>query len=370
MFANIFYMKEFMNSGFTVKQLPPADQFDDIRIWKSLNLASRSLAELKGESKTIPNIDILINTLSLQESKESSEIENIVTTQDDLFKSQLEDNSKNIQAKEVKRYALALIHGFNLIQQHKLFTTNHIIDIQAILEPNKPGFRKLGGTTLKNLSGETVYTPPQNNQEIIELMSNLDKYINIPELHNIDPLIKMAIIHHQFESIHPFYDGNGRTGRIINILYLVYMQLLDIPVLYLSRYINQNKSTYYKLLQKVRLESNWSEWIIWILDGVYITSQQTITLIREINVMMEKFKNKIQQEAQSIYSKELLECLFKYPYTKIKFIETDLGLHRQTVSKYLDNLVELKLLTPHKMGKSNYYVNLELFKLLSNAHNI
>lgn len=359
-----------MNAILSVKPLPPANNFDDIQIWKSLNLASRSLAELKGESKTIPNIDILINTLSLQESKESSEIENIVTTQDDLFKSQVEENTKNIAAKEVKQYAAALLHGFNLIKQHGLLTSNNIIDIQNILEPNKSGFRKLPGTALKNSLGETVYTPPQNHQEIVDLMSNLDKYINIPELHDVDPLIKMAIIHHQFESIHPFYDGNGRTGRIINILYLVYMKLLDIPVLYLSRYINQNKADYYRLLQEVRTTDSWNLWIIWILNGIHETSQQTITLIREINLMMAEFQYKIQLEAGNIYSKELLESIFKHPYTKIKFIENDLGVHRQTASKYLDTLVELELLTPHKIGKSNYYVNHELFELLSNANHI
>lgn len=357
-----------MNAILSVKPLPPANNFDDIQIWKSLNLASRSLAELKGESKTIPNIDILINTLSLQESKESSEIENIVTTQDDLFKSQVEENTKNIAAKEVKQYAAALLHGFNLIKQHDLLTSNNIIDIQNILEPNKSGFRKLPGTALKNSLGETVYTPPQNHQEIVDLMSNLDKYINIPELHDIDPLIKMAIIHHQFESIHPFYDGNGRTGRIINILYLVYMQLLDIPVLYLSRYINQNKADYYRLLQEVRTTNSWNMWVIWMLNGIHETSQQTIALIRKINLMMAKFQYKIQLEAGNIYSKELLESIFKHPYTKIKFIENDLGVHRQTASKYLDTLVELELLYPHKIGKSNYYVNHELFELLSNAN--
>ena len=359
-----------MSINLSVKPLPPTNNFDDIQIWKSLNLASRSLAELKGESKTIPNVDILINTLSLQESKESSEIENIVTTQDDLFKSQVEDNPKNIAAKEVKQYAAALLHGFNLIKRHDLLTSNNIIDIQNILEPNKPGFRKLPGTALKNSLGETVYTPPQNHQEIVDLMSNLDKYINLPELHDVDPLIKMAIIHHQFESIHPFYDGNGRTGRIINILYLVYMQLLDIPVLYLSRYINKNKADYYRLLQEVRTTDGWNLWVIWMLNGIHETSQQTIALIRKINLMMAKFQYKIQLEAGNIYSKELLESIFKHPYTKIKFIENDLGVHRQTASKYLDTLVELKLLTPHKIGKSNYYVNHELFELLSNANHI
>ena len=359
-----------MNINFNLKPLPPAYNFDTKQVWQALNLASRSLAELKGESKTIPNVDILINTLSLQESKESSEIENIITTQDDLFKAQVDDKSTNMAAKEVKQYANALLHGYNLIKQHDLLTSNSIIAVQEILEPNKPGFRKLMGTALKNSVGQTVYTPPQNPQEIIELMSNLEKYINLPELHYVDPLIKLAIIHHQFESIHPFYDGNGRTGRIINILYLVYTRLLDIPVLYLSRYINKNRADYYRLLQEVRTLNSWDEWTIWMLNGIHETAQQTIKLIREINKLIAKFKQKIQTEAENIYSKELLECLFKHTYTKIKFIEDGLGVHRQTAGKYLDKLVELNLLTPHKFWKSNYYINHELFDLLSNANSI
>ena len=347
--------------------LPPEYNFDDPAILRALNLASRALAELKGESKTIPNSDILINTLSLQESKESSEIENIVTTQDDLFKSQIDDGIKNIAAKEVKQYAAALLHGYKLINQHQLLTSNHILEIQAILEPNKSGFRKLMGTALKNSTGEVVYLPPQNPQDIIELMSNLDKYINLPELHDVDPLIKMAIIHHQFESIHPFYNGNGRTGRIINILYLVYMQLLDIPVLYLSRYINQNKADYYRLLQTVRVGNSWNEWVIWMLTGVSVTSRQTVELIRQIKQLMNDFQQKIQMDAANIYSKELLDSLFKYPYTKIKFIEDDLAVHRHTARKYLDKLSELGLLSMQKIGKSNYYINHSLFELLSDA---
>lgn len=199
-------------------------------------------------------------------------------------------------------------------------------------------------------------------------MSNLDKYINLPELHDVDPLIKMAIIHHQFESIHPFYDGNGRTGRIINILYLVYVGLLDIPVLYLSRYINSNKADYYQLLQKVRDDNDWSLWIIWMLNGVHVTALETIGLIRKIRELMNDFQEKIQSFAENIYSKELLESLFKYPYTKIKFIEQDLDVHRQTAVKYLDRLVELDLLTPQKIGKSKYYINHQLFALLSQPY--
>lgn len=352
------------------KPLPPSVELNSQDIWQSLNSASRSLAELKGESKTILNIDILINTLSLQESKESSEIENIVTTQDDLFKYQGEVDIKNLAAKEVKLYSQALLHGYNLIKQQGLFISNHILEIQEIIEPNKPGLRKLPGTELKNSRGETIYVPPQNYQEIVELMSNLDKYINLPEMHEVDPLIKMAIVHHQFESVHPFYDGNGRTGRIINILYLVYLELLDIPVLYLSRYINRNKADYYRLLQEVRDKQNWEQWIIWMLKGVNLTAQHTVKIIRRIKQIMEHFTSEIQTKAEAIYSKELLELLFKYPYTKVKFIEEGLNIHRHTATKYLNVLVELGLLTMHKSGKSNYYVNHQLCDLLSDTDKI
>lgn len=352
---------------FDINTFPPKFNFDKRDIWQALNIASRSLAELKGESKTIPNSDILINTLSLQESKESSAIENIITTQDDLFRSQMDDNVKNIAAKEIKQYAAALSHGYMLIKTQQLFTSNHILEIQAILEPNKPGFRKIMGAALKNSSGEIVYTPPQSYQKILDLMSDLDKYINLPELHTVDPLIKMALIHYQFESIHPFYDGNGRTGRIINILYLVYTELIDIPVLYLSRYINQNRGEYYRLLQKVRTDDGWDEWVIWLLNGVHITAQQTNKLIRKIKLLIDEYQKTIAAKYPNIASRELLDSLFKHPYTKIKFIEYDLGVHRHTARKYLEQLVAIGLLEPRKIGRSSYYINKQLFAVLSDA---
>lgn len=360
----------------TVKLLPPTINidgndkvcnFESVEILKVLNLASRALAELKGESKTIPNIDILINTLSLQESKESSEIENIITTQDDLFMSVVTEDIRNTMAKEVRRYKDALLHGFDIVKNKQLLTTNDIIAIQSVLEPNNNGLRKVSGTKLKNNSGDVIYEPLQNYFEVLELMTNLDKYVNIPEFHEVDPLIKMAIIHHQFECIHPFYDGNGRTGRIINILYLVYAGLLDIPVLYLSRYINKNKADYYRLLQETRLNNNYDQWIIWMLQGISETALQTITLIREIKNLIDMTKQKILNKAPSLYSKELLDSLFKHPYTKINFIEHDLNYSRNTASKYLNGLAESGVLEKVKLSTSNFYVNTALFNLLSNC---
>jgi len=199
-------------------------------------------------------------------------------------------------------------------------------------------------------------------------MSNLEQFINDHDLSDLDPLIKMAIIHHQFESIHPFYDGNGRTGRIINILYLVKEGLLNLPILYLSRYINQNKSDYYRLLQKVRTENSWEEWVLYILDGVEQTSLQTIKIIDGIKAIMQKHKQKIRTDLPKIYSQDLLNNLFRHPYTKIDFVMTELAVSRPTATRYLDELTAINIIQKHKLGKDNYYVNHELFDLLANVN--
>jgi len=216
---------------------------------------------------------------------------------------------------------------------------------------------------LKNaLTGEVVFTPPQNYEKVQSLMSNLEAYIN--EDNDIDPLINMAIIHYQFETIHPFYDGNGRTGRIINILYLILKDLLDIPIFYLSRYIIKNKNNYYSLLQDVRVEGSWEEWIIYILHGVEQTSNDTINLINDIKILMDNTKFKIREELPKIYSKDLLEILFMHPYTKIEFLVDGLGIHRDTASRYLKKLEKVGVLSLIKIKNSKYFINIELFELL------
>lgn len=239
---------------YKIPKLPLDIDLETKNVLRQLNQSNKKLAELKGIVKTIPNAATLINTLSLQEAKDSSEIENIITTHDELFRSDinLSNYAINIQNKEVLKYSDALKRGFALIQKNGLLNTTIIKEIQQVLEENSAGFRALPGTTLKNNKGDIIYTPPQNKQDIEQYMANLEQFINDNTISNIDPLIKMAVIHHQFESIHPFYDGNGRTGRIINILYLALQQLLDLPILYLSRYIIQNKGKYYTLLQHVR----------------------------------------------------------------------------------------------------------------------
>ncbi len=355
-----------MNS-WLLSELPYNVDFETKKVLKSLPAAHSALAELKGIAATIPNQNILINTLGIQEAKDSSAIENIITTHDELFKSELNlDGIKSLAAKEVQNYIAALKKGFELVKGNGILTNNIILQIQNVLEENQAGFRRLPGTTLKNSqTGSIVYTPPQNNLEILRFMDNLEKYINIPETQDIDPLIKMAIIHFQFESIHPFYDGNGRTGRIINLLYLILQKLLDTPILYLSNYIIKNKVDYYKLLQQVRDENEWETWLIFLIKGIEETSKDTIELIKSIRELMTEFKQ-ILRNNYKFYSQELLNNLFKHPYTKIEFLMIDLNVSRVTASNYLNKLDEDGILKKVKMGSSNFYINEKLFKLLSN----
>lgn len=340
-------------------------------VLKKTAAARSALAEMKGAALSIPNESILISTLSLQEAKDSSAIENIITTHDELFQSDFTtQNFKTLASKEVHSYAEALRWGFQTVRKQGFLSNNHIITIQEAIEENRAGFRKVPGTELKNeQTGEVVYTPPQTHDEIVALMNNLEEFINVSELSDWDPLVKMAVIHHQFESIHPFYDGNGRTGRIINILYLVKEGLLNLPILYLSRYINQNKSDYYRLLQKVRTENAWETWVLYILEGVEQTSLQTIKIIEGIKNLMLKHKKKIRENTK-FYSQDLINNLFNHPYTKIDFIMTDLDVSRLTATKYLDELDQIGIVQKVKLGRDNYYINTDLYNLLSNVNQI
>ena len=350
---------------YKIPLLPPVIDIETKAVLKRATAAHRSLAELKGKAASIPNESILINTLALQEAKDSSAIENIITTYDELYKVQLfEELIHNASAKEVSNYAEALKHGFELVKKNKILSVGHILKIQSILEQNDAGFRRVPGTALVNqATGESVYTPPQDNAEIVVLMENLVQFINDSIDNELDPLVKMAIIHHQFESIHPFYDGNGRTGRIINILYLVVQDLLDLPILYLSRYIIDNKADYYRLLQQVRDTGNWEEWLLYILAGVEETAKETIYLIAEIKKLMHDFKKRLRLELPKIYSQDLLNNLFRHPYTKIEFLTSELMISRLTASKYADQLVEKGFLEKQRIGRSNFYVNAPLYAL-------
>ncbi len=354
------------NEQFILQPLPPPQELETIAILKQLSLSNRYLAELKGTAKTIPNESILINTLTLQEAKDSSEIENIITTHDDLYKENILIDTKKPASKEVYNYAQGLKLGFEIVRKEKLLLNKHILTIQKTLLENNAGFRTQAGTKLVNSIGQTVYTPPQSATEVLDLMGNLEKFINDNDFSNLDPLIKMAIIHYQFESIHPFYDGNGRTGRIINILYLVLQGLLDIPILYLSRYITQNKAEYYQVLQDVRTKQDWEHLILYFLKGIEVIAKQTIDLITNINNLMQDYKTDIQTKLPKIYSQDLINNLFRNPYTKIEFLEHELKVSYLTARKYLDILAENGFVEKTKVGKSNYYINSALIKVLMN----
>jgi Fic family protein len=346
--------------------LPPEIELESRKVLKRLPDAHRALAELKGIGGTIPNQAILLNTLGLQEAKDSSAVENIITTQDELFKAELNlAGSQTVAAKEVQNYISALKKGFDLVSKNGLITSNHILKIQAELERNNAGFRKVPGTVLKNFqSGEVIFTPPQEYEDIISAMSNLVKYINDDSLSDADPLVKMAVIHFQFESIHPFFDGNGRTGRIINILYLVQKSLLHLPILYLSRFIIDHKGDYYQHLQNVREKGEWEPWILFMLEGIEKTSIETITLILEIKKLMMDYKHRIRS-GYKFYSQELINNLFRHPYTKIEFIQNDLKVSRVTASSYLNQLANDGFLTKKKLGVGNYYINTPLVALFT-----
>ncbi|MFM2249259.1 MAG: hypothetical protein RLZZ358_186 [Bacteroidota bacterium] len=346
--------------------LPFTEDLETKSILKQLPAAHAALAELKGIVQSIPNQIILLNTLGIQEAKDSSSVENIITTHDDLYKANLDfEVNTSPDIKEVQNYVAAMKRGFELVQTQGLLTNQTILKIQETLEGNTAGFRKLPGTALKNAqTGEMVYLPPQDPNEILSLMSNLEQFINDPELSDYDPLVKMAIIHYQFESIHPFYDGNGRTGRILNILYLVLTGLQKLPILYLSSHIIRNKPDYYRFLQGVRENGDWESWISYMIRGVANTARETILLIEELKILITEMQVLLRTRYK-FYSHELLNNLFEHPYTKIEFLVRDLGVSRITAANYLNQLAADGILRKERLGTGNYYVNERLFELLS-----
>jgi Fic family protein len=353
----------------SLQSLPFQDNFETATILKATIPAHRYLAELKGAAKAMPNEDILINALAIQEAKDSSEIEQIITTHDAVFRATVQTTGAEDQAaKEVRDYKDAVYYGFRQIQQVGLILDRDIRKMNELLTHNSAGYRKVPGTALRNSqTGDVVYMPPQHPQEIIDGMSNLLQFINDTSLSDIDPLIKMAIIHHRFESIHPFYDGNGRTGRILNILYLINNGLLDSPILYLSRYIVQTKTEYYRLLQQVRDTGEWEEWIVYILRGIEQTAKQTLHTVEQIKGLMMDFKHRLRSRLPKLYSQDLLNNLFFHPYTKIDYIIEALHVSRPTASKYLQLLVKHGFLKEEQMGVSKFFVNHQLMALLKNV---
>jgi len=351
---------------YQISALPPPAELETIPVLKALNRATRALADLKGQARTIPNPGILIDTLALQEAKASSEVENIVTTQDELFQADLfPEDPGSPAAKEVALYRDAVRLGFDRLRATDgLVLNSTLIDIYRLLKNRSDGFRATPGTALKNeQTGEIVFVPPQDAREIGDHMTALERFVNDDRLSDLDPLIKMALIHHQFESIHPFADGNGRIGRILNVLYLTRSGLLDIPILYLSRHITRNKDTYYRLLQAVRDDGAWEDWVLFMLDAVAETSVTTIDLVVGIREQMATAKHRMRTELPKIYSQDLLNNLFRHPYTRIEYVQTDLGVTRQTAARYLDALADLGLVEKHRSGKHIYFINTALVGL-------
>ena len=355
-----------LKPSYAIPPLPPGADLETVAVLKALAAANRALAELKGRAATIPNQGILIDTLALQEAKASSEIENIVTTQDELFQADLfPGDPQSPAAKEVSLYRDALRLGYaRLRDTGGLIPNGTLIDMFRLLKRRDDGFRATPGTALRHdRSGETVYVPPQDASAIVALMTALERFVNDDDACTLDPLIKMALIHHQFESIHPFPDGNGRIGRILNVLYLTRTGLLDIPILYLSRHITRTKADYYRLLQAVRDDGAWEDWVLYMLQAVAETARTTLALVEGIRSQMADVKHRMRAELPKIYSQELLNNLFRHPYTRIEYVQTDLGVTRQTAAKYLDALAEAGLVAKHQAGRNNYYVNVALVAL-------
>lgn len=362
---------------YEIPDLPPAIDLETITIYKALAAANRNLAELKGLATSIPNQGILIDSLALQEAKASSEIENIVTTQDDLFRDQVSlSKTATGPAKEVALYRDAMRLGWEqMLAQQGLITNRSLIQQFQLLKRVDSEFRTSGGTVLQNNSNEVVYVPPQTPDNVKRFMSALEKFINVEEESNLDPLVKMAIIHHQFESIHPFPDGNGRIGRMLNVLYLVKAGLLDTPILYLSRYITNNKAEYYRRLQGIRdassndnLTEAWQGWILYMLAAVSETAKTSVGLVGGIREQMSDMKTAVRDgNLRKIYSQDLINNLFRHPYTRIEFIEQDLDVTRKTATKYLEQLSEAGLLKKLREGRNNYYVNHRLVNLFISA---
>ncbi len=348
--------------------LPPEADIETGPILKKTIAAGRALAELKGIGETIPDQSILVNSLILQEAKASSEIENVITTNDALFRAFTAQTGQTDPAtKEVLRYREALWEGFTGLHERPVLTTNLFIKIVQTIKENEAGIRKTTGTTVSNEStGEVIYTPPEGESIIRDQLKNLEDYVHSED--DIDPLIKLSLFHYQFEAIHPFIDGNGRAGRILNILFLVFKKLLDLPVLYLSKYLIENKREYYRLLRNVTEQYEWEPWILYMLEAIENTALYTRNKILDIRELMSGTLGfAMRKLPKRVYSKELIELLFRQPYTKGQFL-VDAGIaKRQTAAEYLKELEKIGILKSHKTGKENLYLNIKLFELLSKA---
>lgn len=345
--------------------LPPKIELETKEILKATISANKALAELKGVAKTIPNQSILISTLPLQEARLSSEIENVITTNDKLYEAIASSaNNFDPQTKEVLRYREALWEGYKELQVRKLLTTNLYIRIYQKIKETNASIRVTPGTKISNSKGEIVYTPPEGEELIRNKLRNLEEFIHADD--ELDDLIKMALIHYQFEAIHPFSDGNGRTGRIINVLYLILKGQLDLPILYLSKYIIENKKKYYKRLRNVTEKNEWQPWVLYILDAIKETAEFTSAKIILIKNLLDKTTEEAKKKLPSrVYSKELIELIFEEPYSKTKFVVNAGIAKRQTAAEYLKELEKVGLLKSKKVGREILYLNYKLQKILA-----
>lgn len=344
--------------------LPPETDLESTSILKKTISASRALAELKGAITDLPNPTLFVDTINLQEAQASSAIENIITTQDELFKASIADKKIEDNAtKEVIHYKDALWYGFEKLKERPFLNTNLFIEIMQIIKENQSGIRNTPGTKLTNpATGKVIYTPPEGEEVIRDKLKNLEDFIHAED--KLDPLIKLALIHYQFEAIHPFSDGNGRTGRIIILLYLKLTGLMDLPALYMSDYIINHKQAYYTNLRLVTEKGDWQNWILYMLDMVETTAIKGRHQITQIKVLMGKMAATMQQELPKIYSKELIEVIFKLPYTKRTFL-VNAGIGNiKTAGNYLNYLEEFGFLKSEQVGKEKLYLNTELMKIL------
>ena len=355
--------------------LPPVCEIETRAVLKACLDATRALAELKGSVRILPDQSILINSIPLQEARLSSEIENLVTTQDKLFEANLLQESSLLSGaalddekidpitKEVLNYRAALRYGFEEMKVRP-FNMLLIRDVCSVLRRRSVQFRGYGNNVvLKNPStGEVKYMPPEGGDVLLDKLADLESYCLNDKRH--DPLIKMALMHYQFESIHPFDDGNGRAGRIMNILYLIHERLLDLPVLYLSRFIIENKSEYYRLLRAVTEQGAWEDWVLYMLKGIAETARLTELRVREISESFEKTCRLIREQAPKIYSKELVELIFRQVYCRVDFLVRRNIAKRQTATRYLKELVRLEVLEEVKRGRDKIYINLHLVDIL------
>jgi len=346
--------------------LPPPVEVETKAVLKKAIAANRALAELKGRGALIPNQSMLINTLVLQEAKASSEVENIITTNDALFLAMAASGgSVDPATKEVLHYREALWNGFNRVRKGNRLNADLLVDVVRTLTLDKRGIRNEPGTVIGNrITGEIVYSPPEGEGLIRRKLDELENFLHAAD--GMDPLVKLALAHYQFEAIHPFFDGNGRTGRILNILYLVAEQLLDLPVLYLSKRIIDQKGEYYRLLRAVTESGGWEAWVLYMLEAVEATAQMTLQRILAIRALLDETlvlaKSKLPAR---VYSKELIELIFRQPYTKGQFIVDARLAERQTAAEYLKELEKIRVLKSHKSGKENLYLNVKLYELLS-----